>query len=130
MIEDHNLIDEINTLPPDEQAEVVDFIKRLKAKKRTQAELSDPNNLDPILGLGSQPVPDNVADATFKRKFGSMKGIVKYMAEDFNQPLQLVPDVPEPASKHSLCELRGLGKELWQTIQVDTFLEEERNAWG
>jgi hypothetical protein len=31
--------------------------------------------------------------------------------------------------KHSILELRGLGKEIWQDIDVDKYLEEERNSW-
>lgn len=31
--------------------------------------------------------------------------------------------------QHSILELEGLGKELWQGIDVDQYLEEERNSW-
>lgn len=31
--------------------------------------------------------------------------------------------------QHSLWELEGLGKELWQGIDVDQYLNEERNSW-
>lgn len=31
--------------------------------------------------------------------------------------------------QHSIMELKGLGKELWQGIDVDQYLEEERNSW-
>lgn len=30
---------------------------------------------------------------------------------------------------HSILELRGLGKEIWEGIDVDQYLEEERNSW-
>lgn len=32
-------------------------------------------------------------------------------------------------SEHSLLELEGLGKELWQGIDVEKYIEEERNSW-
>ena len=32
-------------------------------------------------------------------------------------------------SKHSVHELRGLGKELWQGIDVEKYIEEEHNSW-
>lgn len=31
--------------------------------------------------------------------------------------------------KHSITELRGLGKEIWQKIDVEKYIEEERNSW-
>ena len=31
--------------------------------------------------------------------------------------------------KHSIKELRGLGKEIWQGIDVKKYIEEERNSW-
>lgn len=31
--------------------------------------------------------------------------------------------------KHSVKELRGLGKELWRGIDVEKYIEEERNSW-
>ncbi|GAC1365786.1 MAG: hypothetical protein NVS2B12_14270 [Ktedonobacteraceae bacterium] len=30
---------------------------------------------------------------------------------------------------HSILELEGLGKEVWEGIDVDQYLEEERNSW-
>ncbi len=34
---------------------------------------------------------------------------------------------PEPL--HSILELRGLGKEVWAGIDVDQYIEQERNSW-
>lgn len=31
--------------------------------------------------------------------------------------------------KHSMLEFEGLGKELWQGIDVEQYIEEERNSW-
>ena len=31
--------------------------------------------------------------------------------------------------KHSVRELRGLGKELWRGIDVEKYIEEEHNSW-
>ena len=30
---------------------------------------------------------------------------------------------------HDITELKGLGKELWEQIDVDAYIEEERNSW-
>jgi len=32
--------------------------------------------------------------------------------------------------KHSVLELRGLGKEYWRSIDVDAYIAEERASWG
>ncbi len=31
--------------------------------------------------------------------------------------------------RRSIREFRGLGKELWREIDVDKYIEEERNSW-
>ncbi len=31
--------------------------------------------------------------------------------------------------KHSILEFEGLGKELWQGIDVEKYIDEERNSW-
>ena len=31
--------------------------------------------------------------------------------------------------KRQLSELKGLGKELWQKVDVEKYLNEERNSW-
>jgi len=30
---------------------------------------------------------------------------------------------------HSILELEGLGKEIWEGIDVEKYIEEERNSW-
>lgn len=42
---------------------------------------------------------------------------------------RLQAETPTSATTHSLLELRGLGKELWQTVDTDTYIEQERQAW-
>lgn len=31
--------------------------------------------------------------------------------------------------KHSIMEFKGLGKEIWQGIDVEKYINEERNSW-
>ena len=31
--------------------------------------------------------------------------------------------------KHSVMEFKGMGKELWQGIDVEKYIDEERNSW-
>ena len=64
--------------------------------------------------------------------------------EVLNQVLQLTPEdqlellkvltnivLPRVTiqPQHRILELRGLGKELWQGIDVEKYLDEERNSW-
>lgn len=32
--------------------------------------------------------------------------------------------------KHSITELEGLGKELWESVDVDEYIRQERGSWG
>ena len=32
-------------------------------------------------------------------------------------------------SMHSFLELEGLGKEVWEGVDVEKYIEEERNSW-
>jgi hypothetical protein len=59
------------------------------------------SNEDPLFTFGSNPV-----------------------AEKNTSNLQSVPGAT------SLMALQGLGKELWQALDVEQYLEEERNAWA
>jgi hypothetical protein len=34
-----------------------------------------------------------------------------------------------PKPLHSILELEGLGKEIWEGIDVDKYIEQERNSW-
>ena len=35
----------------------------------------------------------------------------------------------EKSNQHSILELKGLGKEIWKNIDVQKYIEEERNSW-
>ena len=37
-------------------------------------------------------------------------------------------EVP-PQPPHSIMELKGLGKETWKDVDVDQYINEERNSW-
>ena len=36
--------------------------------------------------------------------------------------------VPRPL--HSILELKGLGKEVWEGVDVDAYINQERDSWG
>ncbi|GAC1349648.1 MAG: hypothetical protein NVSMB27_24740 [Ktedonobacteraceae bacterium] len=33
------------------------------------------------------------------------------------------------SKKHSVMEFRGMGKELWKGVDVEKYIDEERNSW-
>ena len=39
-------------------------------------------------------------------------------------------DLPTESGASSLMALQGLGKELWQAMDVEQYLDEERHAWA
>jgi len=55
MIQDNNLMDDFNSLSPDEQAKVIDFIKRLKSKQNA-AKKQPAKQWKDIAGLASAPL--------------------------------------------------------------------------
>lgn len=34
------------------------------------------------------------------------------------------------ARGHSILELRGLGKEIWQSIDIEQYIDQERSSWN
>lgn len=36
----------------------------------------------------------------------------------------------QPRPKRSITELRGLGKEIWQGIDAQEYVNQERDSWG
>jgi len=37
--------------------------------------------------------------------------------------------VPTTEKNHDITELKGLGKEFWRAIDVEKYLQEERDSW-
>ena len=33
------------------------------------------------------------------------------------------------SKKHSIMELKGLGKEIWEGVDVEKYIDDERNLW-
>ncbi|PIQ23653.1 hypothetical protein COW36_07830 [bacterium (Candidatus Blackallbacteria) CG17_big_fil_post_rev_8_21_14_2_50_48_46] len=62
MMQDKQLLDEFHALPSDKQAEVIDFIQRLKAKQTNTVIQTDAS--DPIFMFGKNPVSDDLTDAS------------------------------------------------------------------
>ena len=52
------------------------------------------------------------------------------------EQLQLIEDIIKVVRhqvttrpKHSIMELKGLGKEVWKGVDVEKYIDEERNSW-
>ena len=48
--------------------------------------------------------------------------LIEELAANIRQQIATQP-------RHSIIELEGLGKEVWQGIDVEKYIEEERNSW-
>jgi len=53
-----------------------------------------------------------------------------------DEQLQLLEDLAQlirsqvmSHPKHSIMELQGLGKELWEGVDVEKYIDDERNSW-
>ncbi|HVB25663.1 MAG TPA: hypothetical protein VNG51_27250 [Ktedonobacteraceae bacterium] len=53
--------------------------------------------------------------------------LLEDLAEQIRQQLSL-KQVP-PKRKHDITELRGLGKEIWEGVDVAKYIDDERNSW-
>jgi hypothetical protein len=64
---------------------------------------------------------------------GVLQQILQLPAEEQQRLMaeyQAVVQSPAPgAPRTSIMELQGLGKEIWQGVDVQQYLEEERNSW-
>ena len=68
---------------------------------------------------------DEIRSALLQR---DLKGLqVEEIASELDKLEALVS--PEPKKARSLRELKGLGKELWRSVDVDQYLREERRSW-
>ena len=121
MIQDNNLLAEINSLPPDEQAAVVDFIARLKAKKSKASE-----NKTPDLNDGN--AQEGTKNEKPLRRFGGMKGLVIYMADDFDEPMEDFAGYPCFYYAHdNHFELLRIGSDA--VCQLSTLLPHHRDPF-
>lgn len=69
MIPDKQLLQKFYALSTDKQSEVIDFIEFLESKSAKQQESIAPSSEK-------------------KRAFGCMNGLVAYMSDDFDEPLE------------------------------------------
>lgn len=43
--------------------------------------------------------------------------------------IRLIEVATQGQAKHSILELRGLGKEIWEGVDAAAYIEEERSSW-
>ena len=62
-----------------------------------------------------------------------LKQVCLLSPKDQLELLKFLADIVLPRvtvrPQHSVLEFRGMGKELWQGIDVKQYIEEERNSW-
>jgi plasmid stability protein len=72
--------------------------------------------------LNIKSFPDDLYEKLQRRAIEEHRSI----AQEVTHLLQKLLEVPP---SRSILELRGLGKDLWQGIDVDEYIERERAAW-
>ena len=72
--------------------------------------------------LNVKKVPDKLYRALQRRADQDRRSVAQEVLYVLSRYLQT------PA-RHSIVELRGLGKEIWEGIRVDRYLKAERDAW-
>ena len=54
---------------------------------------------------------------------------------NYNQKVEIMDRIihnlkrNENKSKHGLLDLKGLGKDIWKNIDVDSYIQSERQSW-
>ena len=43
--------------------------------------------------------------------------------------MQSLRQTPKMQTSRSILELRGLGKDVWQNVDVNAYIDQERNSW-
>ena len=56
--------------------------------------------------------------------------LIERLASELGVSMRLNGSAPRPGKHRSLRELRGLGKEIWQGIDPDRYIDELRDDWG
>lgn len=82
MIQDNQLFEDINSLPPEKKAEVIDFVGRLKEKESSPSELSEKLALAEKLLFGT---PDDMDE----EEIALWDAVIESLDEDpvrFNEP--------------------------------------------
>lgn len=65
---------------------------------------------------------DRILDLTKRLEPAEQLRLLEALAQSLRQNLAARP-------RGSILELRGLGKEVWQNVDVDAYINRERNSW-
>jgi hypothetical protein len=81
-------------------------------------------------------LPEEIYEAVMKAAAATGKPPAEWIATQLHQLLpsrepNLVEQSTQPAqpSKRSIMELHGLGAEIWQNIDAQSYVDELRNEW-
>jgi hypothetical protein len=68
-------------------------------------------------------VVDEILEEIRMLSLDERKQLMKLMVDMLSETPQT------PSRKHSLRELRGLGKEIWEGIDAQDYIDQQRNEW-
>ena len=72
--------------------------------------------------LNVKGIPDALYKALKRRAEEDHRSITQEVVYVLSRYLQNTP-------RHSITELQGLGKKVWEGIRIDRYLNNERDAW-
>jgi len=75
------------------------------------------------MSLGRTDAYQKVLDRARLLNVPQQLDLIAELAAALRQPVVVRP-------RHSIMELQGLGKELWQDIDAQQYVNQERNTWN
>ncbi len=72
--------------------------------------------------LSVKGIPDRLYKALRRQAEQDHRSIAQEVIYVLSQYIQATP-------RHSMTELRGLGKKVWEGVRVNRYLSAERDAW-
>lgn len=108
-----NLVQRFST---DEQFQLLeDLAELLRRDSQPQQSTPEPKGLGNVYRIVLNQVRQLSTDEQFQ--------MLEDLAVMVRQGIMRKP-------QHSILELKGLGKEVWEVIDVDEYIRQERGSWG
>ncbi len=120
--------DELSKLPKEQVAEVYDFVMFLQHRRGASPDqMIDEDEA----WLHDDEETMQAEDALWEQTFARQREKFDAMREAARAEIEAGETEPmfDENGKFFLSNLAGIGKELWQTVDVDEYLEHERDSW-
>lgn len=123
------VVDQIQKLAPDEQEWLLDNLIDLVRERITNAN-EPTHSLLELEGLGAELWKESYSEILYEEALHYVKRLkredqlelFKFLAGSVLQKARIGP-------QHNVMEFRGAAKDFWQGVDVEKYIEEERNSW-